>query len=455
MFHLGPIPSKTASALVAALRARSSSRFLAGAAVAAQTASRAIIRVDFTRFLSRSVRESVREIGSPLGYNEIIEIQEQVAASDPVKQVPERMIPRPAAKPAPEHLPALTGIRFFLALWVVLHHISGPGMMLEPFAKSLPAGPRALLRGGYLAVGTFFALSGFVLSRRYSKSVWNRKNLYKYAIGRVARIYPVYALSLLLIAPFILMDFRPAWVANYVLLLQGWFDAIPVYWNTPAWSLSCELFFYCCFPLAIMLCSEASWLGAAALAGTACMLTSVMRSLDFQEAWKPLMHFSDFLIGIAAANMYGLLSRRGSRFRLSGRWLYLPCTAAAVAIIAQPDSWRWTTLNGILRPLNAVILVGLALGGGLLARFLSTDTAVYLGKSSYSLYILHVPLLWWYKFADPVNPLPPFLSGLLYTTIAVGASAFVFRWFEEPANLRVRDALQSRASILRPSAPSS
>ena len=29
-----------------------------------------------------------------------------------------------------EHLPALTGLRFFLALWVILHHLTGPGQAL-------------------------------------------------------------------------------------------------------------------------------------------------------------------------------------------------------------------------------------------------------------------------------------------------------------------------------------
>jgi peptidoglycan/LPS O-acetylase OafA/YrhL len=108
-----------------------------------------------------------------------------------------------------------------------------------------------------------------------------------------------------------------------------------------------------------------------------------------------------------------------------------------------------------LRPLNAAILIGLAMGGGWLARLLATSPAVYLGKASYSLYILHIPLLWWYTAADPVNPLPRTASAVVYTLIAVGVSAVVFRWFEEPANRRLRDALQRRVSILRASPPSS
>ena len=36
--------------------------------------------------------------------------------------------------------PALTGLRFFLALWVILHHLTGPGQKLEATALLLPHG---------------------------------------------------------------------------------------------------------------------------------------------------------------------------------------------------------------------------------------------------------------------------------------------------------------------------
>ena len=62
--------------------------------------------------------------------------------------------------------PALTGLRFFLALWVILHHLTGPGQKLEATALLLPHGLFTLIRGGYQAVTTFFVLSGFVLTQK-------------------------------------------------------------------------------------------------------------------------------------------------------------------------------------------------------------------------------------------------------------------------------------------------
>ena len=79
------------------------------------------------------------------------------------------------------------------------------------------------------------------------------------ALGRVARVYPVYLLSLLVVAPFIAADQTPGkagYLAAHLLLVQAWLGAIPVNWNTPAWSLSCEMFFYAMFPLAAPLHSR-------------------------------------------------------------------------------------------------------------------------------------------------------------------------------------------------------
>src|ERR1035441_3773256 len=104
-------------------------------------------------------------------------------------------------------------------------------------------------------------------------------------------------------------------------------------------------------------------------------------------------------------------------------------------------------LNSALRPLNAVLLIGLALGGGVLARGLSTRVAVYLGKSSYAMYILHVPILWWCLRRSP--EFPP----LLYIAIVIAVSALVYGLFEEPANRKLRGFLRDPARHPPPASP--
>jgi len=340
----------------------------------------------------------------------------------------------PAKTARAAHLPALTGLRFLLALWVILDHLTGPGMMLDASARALPYPVYALIRGGYLAVTTFFVLSGFVLARSYAGTQWNGRSLLRYGMGRMARVYPVYALSLLMVAPFILADPAPRkapLVAAHGLLIQGWFGHLPVSWNTPAWSLSCEMFFYLLFPLAAVWMQGSGWRKTLAVAAAACCLTHVMWGMGISDGIKPLIHMADFLMGIAAACAYDLLLR--SPRRPAGAWLYVPGMALGAALIAYPAVLPSPIdLNSALRPLNALLLVGFALGGGAAARVLSTRVAVYLGKSSYAMYILHVPLLWWYSRWTHQ------FSGPLYIGAVIAASALVYHFVEEPANRYLR-----------------
>jgi peptidoglycan/LPS O-acetylase OafA/YrhL len=325
-------------------------------------------------------------------------------------------------------------LRFLLALWVILHHLTGPGDSLEPVARALPYPIYAFIRGGYLAVTTFFVLSGFVLARTYAATAWNRRSLLKYGVGRVARVYPVYALSLAIMTPFIMADHTAgkAWlVAAHGLLIQGWLGPLPVDWNTPAWTLSCEMFFYLAFPLAAFAMRGAGWRKTLIAAAAACCLTRTLWALGVSDGIKPLIHLSDFLMGIAASCAYDLVVRR--RRAPAGAWLYVPGCVVAAALIVWPQVLPgMIDLNTALRPLNALLLVGFGLGGGAAARALSSRVMVYLGKSSYAMYILHVPVLWWYSHWSK------HFSALWYLTLVIGISALVYRFIEEPANRYLR-----------------
>jgi peptidoglycan/LPS O-acetylase OafA/YrhL len=324
-------------------------------------------------------------------------------------------------------LPALTGLRFFLALWVILHHLTGPGQQFGvTLSGVLPAPLFTLVRGGYQAVTTFFVLSGFVLTRSYRVPSWSRPELVKYYRGRVARVYPVYLLSLLVVAKFIAEDTTPGragYLAAHLTLTQAWLGAIPVQWNTPAWSLSCEMFFYAVFPvLGAFLVRRARWPWVVAAAAVACVLTRVMWAVGIPDEIKPLVHLSDFLMGIAAACAFELVQGK-----VRGWWLYVPGFLGAAAAIMWAD-WLPVDLNSALRPLNGLLLVGLAIGCPVLAG----RVLVYLGKASYAMYILHVPIMWWYLRESRS------FSPVLYVALVIAASMLIYAVVEEPANRLLR-----------------
>lgn len=340
-----------------------------------------------------------------------------------------------------QQLPALTGIRFLLALWVIGQHLTGPQQRLGIQALRLPYPIYRIIRGGDLAVDIFFMLSGFLLARGYASTRWSGPKLRQYFLGRFARVYPVYLLSLVLVAPFIAADWKPdtgRYLADYILLLQGWIGTMPVNWNTPAWTLSCEIFFYLVFPVAVFPIRRPRWRTVILYSAAACTMTRVARTVGLPDSVQPLVHFSDFLMGIGAAGAFGLLQRRSER--PPGSWLYLPGFAVIGMLIVWPNLLPWgIDLNSALKPLNGILLIGLALGGGVVARGLSSELVVYLGKSSYAMYILHVPIMWWCWRRGEMNP-------VLYAAVVVAVSALVYGLYEEPANrwMRGRDRRKRR-----------
>ncbi len=353
-----------------------------------------------------------------------------------------------------------------LGLWVILHHLTGNGMLLDAWTRTLPAALQSLMRGGYLAVQSFFLLSGFVLARSYATTRWNRHSLTKFAMARFARIYPAYLLSLVLIAWFAVefllysgrsLNQKATVLTNYAFVLQGWTGSLNVGWNTPAWSLSCEFFFYLCFPLLFL------WLGRGGLLRVlptlaVCFVAPILLSrAGVPPVWKPIHHLSDFVAGIATARIYGAVAESRIRTKTAqhlGFWLSAAAFAAAAAFIIRPHVLDGTvmTLNTVLRPLNVLLLIGLATGGGFIIRLLSTDAAGYLGKVSYSMYILHIPLLWWFSRYTFFRwgTAPPAWTGFIFIAAVIGVSIVAFEYVETPANQWLR---RWTADRLKPAQP--
>ncbi len=350
------------------------------------------------------------------------------------------------------YFPALTGLRFVLAAWVMLHHISGKGMMLESWANSLPGAAASLVRGGYLAVQSFFILSGFVLAKTYANRRWTATDVRRYAAARIGRIYPVYLVSLAVVAPFILKAMlapgrtgaaKAGLLFDYAFVLQGWTGSLGVGWNTPAWSLSCEFFFYLCFPAILIALRRTGKLAVFGIFAASLVAPVLLAHSSVPWAWKPIHHLSDFAAGVAAARLFDFLRPLGAR---RGQWLYLPAIAFGALLIVFPQLMDGTygDLNTGLRPLNVAALIGLALTGGSLASALSGRVAEYLGKISYSMYILHIPILWWY--GDwAVHHMSGLLAALVYLVLVTAAAALAFEYVETPANRWIRDAVARKA----------
>jgi peptidoglycan/LPS O-acetylase OafA/YrhL len=344
---------------------------------------------------------------------------------------------------------ALIGIRFPLALWVVVHHLTGPKRMFDPLVDASPVA-RTVVDAAWVALNVFFAISGFVLARRYGAVGWTRETLGRYLVARAGRIYPVYFFSLLVLVPVIVEALRgdtlgttldrTRLVAAHVLLLQGWGQPV-VNWNTPAWSLTCEGFFYACFPLIALLLRPGSPPRLLAMAGLAFAVPIALRLSLEPPIAKPLLYVGDFLIGVVAAEVYGRIEPRRSSTPALGSWLAGGAIVAGLALLVFQDALgSFLVFDAGSRLVCAVLVIGLAWGGGPLIRALSSRAMLAGGRASYAIYLLHIPVLWIYERSELRAALPPVPAGVIFLAFIVWMSFIVNRHYEDPANDIIRAA---------------
>ncbi len=140
--------------------------------------------------------------------------------------------------------------RFVAAMSIVIHHFL-------PFEYRQGSWEN-LTHNFNEGVNYFYILSGFVMVIAYQKAIFNNNDAFpkvKYWVKRFARIYPVYLLALVatLFFHFFIKDtFTSVWerLPFEAAMLQTWVNFGSI--NSPAWSVSCEVFFYFLFPFFIL-----------------------------------------------------------------------------------------------------------------------------------------------------------------------------------------------------------
>jgi peptidoglycan/LPS O-acetylase OafA/YrhL len=341
-------------------------------------------------------------------------------------------------------LPALTGVRFLAAWYVVLFHAL-PGLARRyPVPKLL----ETFLSNGYLAVGLFFLLSGFILAYTYEGQIEGTANWWRFWEARFARIYPVYLLSLVLAYWFstgLHLGTRLAVLG----MVQAWNPLdleLAGAWNYPAWSLSTEAFFYLCFPFIFPWIARKSdralfWLTIVLLA--VCIfghtpikgLGNWKHDASFLERVLPLpvLRIPEFLLGV----VMGLRFLRDARAldKVSRPLIVYPAVLGTFAALSLPIG-HWVTL--VMLPFS-LLVYELARGGSLVAKFLSTRFMVLLGGASYSVYLLRYPVTNWTRLLVSTLPAGFVRFGeLLSPLVLVLVSIVVFLAWEEPARKAAR-----------------
>jgi peptidoglycan/LPS O-acetylase OafA/YrhL len=382
----------------------------------------------------------------------------------------EALMKSASVRPATDRLDALTTVRFFGAIYVVIGHwLSNGAPILTPHHAIL----WRLFHFGGSAVSGFFLLSGFILAwvNLRKPGPLDKRRFY---VARFARIYPIFLAALLLDTPHFLFSQVGQYgvpgalmktsvsFAGCLLMLQAWAERL---WGPdfPNWSLSVETFCYVLFPFLgylvwkirgawILISMTALYVGGQAIIAVAAA-GAVAHSLNYKLIyfWPPF-HLSVFLLGVLLAKLlttWETVAQKRSRVFWS---VYLPlglCIAVYVGLIvvtptALADSPVGSALirDGILSPVFCLLLWALASGESVVSKLLSARWLVLLGEASYALYLIHVPV---FHLVFPVLlhslrnlPWREFrllygLGFLFYFALCIGLSVASFLWLETPS----------------------
>lgn len=274
---------------------------------------------------------------------------------------------------------------------------------------------QTIVMNGWIGVDLFFVLSGYLITRHlYNTGLGTGYFQFgRYLASRALRILPAYYAALLLIVvgafPFYQFpnEALSIRVAYHLLFLQ---DYLPSNINVVFWSLGVEEKFYMMAPilvLVLMRCKSA-WLLAAVLA-LALIAPSILRAaryatfntnIGYEQFWpifrSPFhMALESLLMGvmIAVAERKGIIRRSTA----SGLRAFVLGVVLLVGWLGSHDFMAQIGLVDVLfQPAGIAVLGGLiVLGAAQLAETPMPLRTLFGGLSrlSYSLYLMHLPLI--------------------------------------------------------------
>lgn len=368
-----------------------------------------------------------------------------------------------AERPKPEYFGALDGFRGALAILIAIYHT----IWLTHFNAS------ALLNNGPVLVDLFFVFSGFLMFGLYRGTLQSAGEAKTFIRKRLARIYPLHFFMLMMftvyaclriishlvgvsvheddeILPF--MDGAAETVGSFLSNLtltqsMGLHDSLS--YNPPAWTVSVEFWAYFVF-LGMMMWAppKRAWhfgLIAVMVAALYGWLSTQKPDMDFHYDlgfWRCL---AGFYTGVLTAWLYTKIKPRLWAMAAGGRDVRSTTLEVFTLIVLYcfviycPGK-----LQFFLAPVAILFVLTFAIGGGYVSKLMTTRPALYIGKISYSIYMVHVLIsIFFGVFAERIMPglagpdwNATMMGGNLllipYLAVVIIVSHFTYHYVERP-----------------------
>ncbi len=330
------------------------------------------------------------------------------------------------------------GLRGVASLWVLFFHI-GQGGQIESLLQHLPNAAREFVDAGYLGVSIFFVLSGFVIDSSLFSKTMSLRFFGHFVAKRSLRLNPPYWVALVVTVAAGLLkaalnhgSYRAPSLGNFAahaFYLQDLLHMTPI--NDVYWTLALEIQMYVAFCAILVFLSwlvrrtQSRWVEPMAFG-----LIAVAASL------YPLgLANSQRLVGVFFPYAYlFVIGVFINRWRVRPHDLVMTTTLIFQLVVLAAGALRSANARRTIVGLLTAVLILLAIQRGSMSRWMSGRMFQFLGRISYSLYLIHVTVLGpLYRVAFKLSPKTAISEGfwlVAATAISLGV-AWVFSQFVE------------------------
>ncbi|WP_076418269.1 acyltransferase [Paenibacillus sp. FSL R7-0273] len=345
------------------------------------------------------------------------------------------------------YMPGIDGLRAISVLAVIAYHFN-----------------MKWAQGGFMGVGVFFVLSGYLITDQILQewAINHSLSIKKFWIRRLRRLLPAMVFMLLAVTLWLLFT-DPARlislkgdIASSIFYMNNWyliFHKVSYFESFgPAspighlWSLSIEEQFYMIWPLAIWFVLKLSPRRGELMLFI--LILSFVSAVAMAALYVPgtdpsrIYYGTDtraFAILIGAALAAGWPSwKRSERLSASSRRLLDITGGIALVIILvlicltnEYDDSLYPFGFLFLSLISAAVIAVLAHPASRLSGILGCRPLAWIGKRSYSLYIWHYPVIILMN-ANSANERPGLIQMLLQFTVIVLLAVVSYKYIEEP-----------------------
>ena len=334
----------------------------------------------------------------------------------------------------PKNIPVLNGFRGLAVLIVFVSHAS------NVYFHGNVTG----LGGGQLGVMLFFMLSGFLMAHLYMSRDSSKSTQLKFVINRIARIYPMFAFVVFACFLVNFLDI-PVWVYQIVSFKDVLLNLTFIRGYDVLWTIGPEVIFYgiflilwklrrgsrAVFFMAVVPLTAIAWVPLTVAPTNS--LFALHEKLPYFLVGCMLGMYSDSLIANDVSTKAWAKTAFGCCAVIF--FISMPQVIRLIADVPKrltgdpwPDPWSF--------PFYLVITMGLFITSIIVKPWLLTNRLMsYLGKISFSFYLLHLAIL---KNIQPLLPLYPLRGIILSGFIALGLSSICYVSIEGPARTVIR-----------------